>query len=79
MTPPKVTCRQCGHNAHSESLGCPSCLPGTGCGPEPELPEDWPRIIGDGPAYDMRDFTLGPEEFICAECRLVHRRNQECP
>ena len=77
----RVPCRQCGHNAHSESLGCPNCLPGLGCGLEPDQPEDWPTVRGPGSedAIDMADFTVGPLEVLCSQCHLIHRPGQECP
>ncbi|AER49392.1 hypothetical protein STINGER_78 [Mycobacterium phage Stinger] len=75
----RVPCRRCGHRTHSAVDGCASCLPGIDCGPVPDQPEHWPRILGDGPAYDMRDFTLGEREVICAQCHLIHRPGQECP
>ncbi|AGU91992.1 hypothetical protein ADAWI_79 [Mycobacterium phage Adawi] len=81
MTRPKVICRKCGHNAHSEALGCSSCLPGLGCGPEADFPDPWDdgRGPGSADALDLAELTVGAREVICAQCHLVHRPGQECP
>ena len=77
----RVPCRKCGHRGHSEVLGCPNCLPGLGCGLEPDQPEHWPTVRGPGSedAIDMAEFEVGAREVICAQCHLIHRPDQECP
>lgn len=77
----RVPCRKCGHRGHSEVLGCPSCLPGVECGPEPDTELAWPdgRGPGSANALDLAELTVGAREVICAQCHLVHRPGQECP